>query len=550
MSFPLIGTNPTTSKLCTSFLIRHSLQFIIVYRHPQSGRPITRVKLVTPNPKTLARTTTKRQQRGQEYVSIFISFSYVNREDERTEHVEQNELDGADLISARGERHAYVMCPIVRNGHCCLHTGFIRNAGMLHHDCALLHQQSVLSMIRKPDSNPQPSSSSASTEPSFRRQLQDLLITFIAGTPISFRLIGSPQFRSLLHGIITVSRQYPTVPPETLLPALSVHAVPNMLNKSARTIFQTLLQRFNNAYVTIHIDSAVITHSSYLAITFRRCEAKSPILPIQLLAAPSDRTGYSEILLKVIRFLQRYRIWVASICCDGALGQVSGIHDVRQVLYREQLPLEKRTPIIPLHIPCFNHRINLALRHATSTPALSRTVDALQSFASQSGTKQYRDILQRSCPSFIRTRWFSLWNTASFIRLNRQKIVQGTLLPPDIIEDIAKAEILLTPFTELTLFFETDAVQLSQVYPAVLRSLTQYSYIARDSHFSTGEWLHATLECMIQIFNYCLSGTIGYLIAVAFWLHPYGRYLYRTNRIVSCYRIDKSLSDSFALQFV
>ena len=174
----------------------------------------------------------------------------------------------------------------------------------------------------------------------------------------------------------------------------------------------------------------------------------------------------------------------------------------------------------------------------------------LQSFAADSGTRPYREVLKKACPSFVRTRWFSLWNIASFIRLNRSTITQSSLLSPADILDVLKTEILLTPFTELTLFFETDQVQLSQVYPAVLRALTQFSTIAGDSSFSTGEWLHATIECMIQLYNYCLSGTIGYLIAVAFWLTPYGRYLYQTNRMASCYRIDQTLSTSFSIQFV
>ena len=513
-----------------------------------SGVPITNIKLVTPSSRTVTRTITKRQKRGHEFVSLFISFSYLSGDDEQKEDNDENDFNSANFSPSATERHPFVMCPVVRNGSCCLRTGRIRDSGIIHHDCPLLTQPSVLSMMRYQASQPQQSSSTP--EATYRLKLEELLISFIAGTPISFRLIASQQFRSLLHGIITVSREYPSVTPETLLPSLSVHAVPNMLKLRASMMFQKLLKAFNNSYVSIHIDSAVITHSSYLAITLRRCEAQSPIVPIQLLSAPSDRAGYSQTLLKVIRFLRIHNIFVVSICCDGALAQLSGIQDCRKTLYTETLPIDKRSPIIPIHIPCFNHRINLALRHATCCPALSRTVEALQSFASQSGSKQYRDVLQKSCPSFIPTRWFSLWNIASFIRLNRMKILHASLLPHQIIEDIIKAEILFTPLTELTLFFETDKVQLSQVYPAILRSFTQYSIITRNSHFSTGEWLHATLECMIQLFNYCLSGTIGYLIAVAFWLHPYGRYLRQTNRFLSCYRIDKTLFESCSLQFV
>ena len=504
---------------------------------------------------------TRRQRRGYEYVSIFLSFCYVRREDERKElekrrrsyrrseeSTEEVGFDEVDLSDYNTDRHAFVMCPVVRNGYCCANTGRIRDAGIVHHDCNLLFQPSILSLMKAPDTSHPVSSNSV--ERTYTVQLQELLISFIAGSPISFRLVASPQFRSLLHGIIAVSRAYPSIPADALLPSLSVHAVPNMLIERAANLFHMLLRKFNNTYVSIHIDSAVITHTSYLAVTLRSCESQSPILPIQLLTAPSDRTGYAEKLFKLIDFLRKRNIFVASICCDGALAQVSGIQDVRNIIYKELLPPDKRSPIIPLHIPCFNHRINLALCHAIRSPALSRICEELQSFAADSGTKPYREVLKKSCPSFVATRWFSLWNIASFIRLNRISITRGSLLSPAILLDVLKTEILLTPFTELTLFFETDQVQLSQVYPAVLRALTQFSTIARNSYFSTGEWLHATIECMVQLYNYCLSGTIGYLIAVAFWLSPYGRYLYQSNRMSSCYRTDQTLSESFSVQFV
>ena len=226
---------------------------------------------------------TRRQRRGYEYVSVFISFFYVRREDERKEmeqrrrinrrNEEDTEEVGFDellLSDSNAERHAFVMCPVVRNGYCCARIGRIRDAGIVHHDCPLLSQPSVLSLRRPPE--PAPLASSNTAERSYKVQLQELLISFIAGSPISFRLVASPQFRSLLHGIIELSRAYPTIPPSTLLPSLSVHVVPRMLIERAANLFHMLLTVFNNTYVCIHIDSAVITDSSYLAVTLRSCE--------------------------------------------------------------------------------------------------------------------------------------------------------------------------------------------------------------------------------------------------------------------------------------
>ena len=323
-----------------------------------------------------------------------------------------------------------------------------------------------------------------------------------------------------------------------------------MLKARARELYTQLLYSLKDSYVTINIDSAIIGHTSYLAVTIRQIQLQSAVYFIQLLNSPSDKRGYTLQICSIIEFLRRHNIFVISLCCDGASAQVSSISDVRKHLNNPAIPNYQRSPILPLHIPCFNHRVNLALQRATRSPVLSKVVSELQKFASLASTKAYRTTLGKAGPSFVSTRWFSLWNIASFIRLHRDKIIQANLLPTETLLEILKAEVLLTPFTELTLFFESDKVQLSSVYPAVMRTFTEYSYIANNPYFNTGEWLHATVHCMVELYNYCFTGTIGPLICVAFWLQPYGRLLYYQKRIRSGYRIDTSLFESFSRQFV
>ena len=124
-------------------------------------------------------------------------------------------------------------------------------------------------------------------------------------------VIWPPDFRSLLHGIIELSRAYPTIHPGTLLPSLSVHAVLRMLLERAANLFHMLLTVFTNTYVCIHIDSAIITDSSYLAVLLRSCESESSILPIQLLAVPSKRAGFAETLFRL--YMLRHVTFAASL---------------------------------------------------------------------------------------------------------------------------------------------------------------------------------------------------------------------------------------------
>ena len=489
---------------------------------------------------------------------MFVSFFYVYRIDEEkelqrlkrsTHRRQENPATQADMRinDSRTERHAWVICPVVRDGHCCPRTGKIRDSGIIHHGCPLLSQPTIPSLIkdRQPRSEPLPHQ-----EDDYGEKIRDLLVSFIAGTPISFRLVASPQFKQLLLGVVQIAQSHISVSAEKLLPTLNVYSIPSMLKERASELYQLLLSSLNQSYVSINIDSATIGHTNYLAVTLRQVESQSPVHLIQLLNTPSGKQGYAEQLCSIIEFLRTHNIFVTSICCDGAIAQVSSISAVRQYLNNPSIPAFQRSPILPLHIPCFNHRINLALQYAARTPALAEAVSELQRFASAALTKPYRKILGKTCPSFVSTRWFSLWNIASFIRLHRDQIINNSLLSREILLEILKAEVLLTPFTELTLFFESDKVQLSSVYPAVLRALTQYSYIANNTWFHTGGWLHSTIDCMVELYNYCFTGTIRPLICVAFWLQPFGRLLYYQKRFRSGYRIDSSLFDSFSSEFV
>ena len=517
--------------------------------------------MVTPSESQIERTQTKKQKAGHQYISVFVAYSYVNKADEppelsnprrapRQSDNNSTRQEDMDIIDSKSERHLYVFCPVVRDGDCCLRTGRLRDAGIVHHDCTKLTQRSIQAVMKQRSSHSQSTAAPSSNEVDYREEIKNLLVSFIAGTPVSFRLIGSPQFKDLLLRIVEIGRSHVSVPPDQLLPPLSVHTIPSMLKVRASELYTELLSSLRDSYVTINIDSAVIGHNNYLAVTTREVRLQSPVYFVQLLNSPSTKDDYVFQISSIIEFLRRHHIFVISICCDGATAQVSSIREVRSQLNNPHIPIPLRLPTLPLHIPCFNHRVNLALQRATKSPVLSKVISELQEFASLASTKAYRSKLGKAAPSFISTRWFSLWNIASFIRLHRDIIISNNFLPEKSLFDILKAEILLTPFTELTLFFESDKVQLSCVYPAVLRAFAEYSYIANHTYFNSGDWLYATIHCMVELYNYCFTGTIGYLIAVAFWLHPYGRILRYQNKIRSGYRIDISLFESFSRQFV
>ena len=492
--------------------------------------------MVTPSESQANRTKTKKQKEGKKYISCFVSYTYYK--------------DSADPVSQ--ERHSEVICPVVRGVDSCTRVGKLRDGGIIHHDCPLLSQPKITTFpIFHPNTRQESLRQLQSSRKSLLYKLMELLITFFAGNPVSFRLLASPNFRNLLLGICQLGRERADLPPEVIIPRLSVHSIPRMLKLRAIDVFNSLLDDLKGSFVSLMMDAATIAHKSYLAITICKTEPNSPLLFFQLINAPSTKEDYTAVVLKTVRFLQSKEIDVASICSDGASAQITGIGQARQTLLSIKDPLEQRPSLIPIHVPCLNHRVNLALIHTiTNCPTLTRITDILKSFTHEAVKKANYTLLDKTCPSFIPTRWFSLWNIATYIRLKRNVIISSNLLPPQIVQEILMLEVLLTPFTELTLFFETENVRFAQVFPALLRAFNEFLLIIQHPAFNKGEWLRIIVEAMRNLFNYCLSGTLGYLAALAFSLVPEGRFLKLHNMLLSGYRLDSNLSDSFRYQFV
>ena len=206
--------------------------------------------------------------------------------------------------------------------------------------------------------------------------------------------------------------------------------------------------------------------------------------------------------------------------------------------------------IAPIHIPCFNHKINLVLTHSIhDNPMLARTVDLLRQFSAAANSSDNQRVLQKHCPVFIQTRWLSLSYICSYIRIKRNIILGNNYLTPSQILTIFQLEILLTPLFELHLFLEREQTKMYEVFPAILRTLLQYERIIDSDAFATMDWCGAIYSFLHYLCLLTLSGTTGNLIALAFSLTPVGTYLFQQGKFSSGFNPNRSILDSAQVLF-
>ena len=489
----------------------------------------------------------KRFRRGEStaLVSLFIKFKYVN-----TTPAQQQKHQAED-------RHKYMLCPICREGQFCGKTGYVRNSGIADHICPLLGNCPVTtfgsSIVTHKNADDQPSGTARHRRliPGVKPLIEQSVLQLISATPISFSLVASKQFRNFMESLISIGQTYSIYSPDSLVPYLDSHTFPPLILKKLEANITTLLMRLANKAVSLMCDAGKINHHHYLAFTIAEYSQEAPIFFFKLVSGPWTSEQYCSTLIKLLQQLTRWNITVATIITDGLAAQSAGIIALQQIIASRQAPNLEELTFIPLHIPCYNHRVNLALtdlfKHDSMLEGVRQT---LLEFATDSDKAIYQTMLKKHCPSFIKTRWLSLWFICSFIRLKRHIICDAGWMPAENIIAIIKLEIILTPLMELHLFLETETTRFCYFFPALLRCFQQYIQLLNDPEFNSGEWLHSIRTVMFSLYNKTCTDPIIHLAQLAFAFTSIGRALIQRSITLAGFIPNEPLAASVAKLFV
>ena len=164
------------------------------------------------------------------------------------------------------------------------------------------------------------------------------------------------------------------------------------------------------------MDGGLIGHKSVLAtaILFHEDKSQPQFYDLQIGCATSEE--YYKTTQRTIRSIEMHGARVVSICADGLSSQRKAFADISA-----SSTVDER--FSPFYIWCANHRANLAvLDSLESSPILQQIRTEIINISIESRKKNIRTKLHTICPTFTRTRWFSLNSICAFIRNNEEVI--------------------------------------------------------------------------------------------------------------------------------
>ena len=439
------------------------------------------------------------------------------------------------------DRHQPAMCPITHNNIPCSAYGFPRNKVIKGHICLKSekehNQPPGITKFFRPLEHTDTIRQLRSTgrETSIQKYILSEIVRLLSSTPTSFSFASSDAFTEFLFKLVKVGQENPESELTKMVPTVTPTKLSFLMSEKASELTNKLIACFSDQHVSVMFDAATINHRKYLGVTIQGLNDTDSPLFFQFVESPSSAPEYSQFVNEMITVLGQAGIEIGGIVTDGLAAQISGINTCISKLKVNPRIADTLT-YLPFRIPCFNHRINLVIVHCfKNIPILESTKQIMMAFSDSVKTKAVHDVLKKSCPIFIHSRWLCLSQICAYIRMKRDIILQQNYINREHIERIMMIEAIILPILELHLFFETERTRLYQAFPAIIRCFLQYQFLLSLERFRRKPWLFIITEFIRVFYTLCLSGKTGDRLVIAFALSPIGRYLYRTRRLVSGY---------------
>ena len=464
----------------------------------------------------------------------------------------------------RTNRHRVFMCPIMKMGrNCQFHCETRLQAGVLF-VCPHLTRtaqndprQPLLQTYLQRQKRFQTAEIQSGVPLSpLKQETTEALLKLFTNTTMKFTDIDQEDFKSFCSKLIEIGQQNPTEQIGTLLPEMDRHTLPNMLCQKAVHTLKQFYDEFCGSAVSIQFDKATINHRKLVLVTLTPLHINGKAHFFEIGESPITQEDYQLFLTNLFDCLHQQSITVGNICTDGYPVQRYGIFRFIQRLSTAANLIHFTPSIHPVVVWCHNHLTNLitatTVKNTITEDTTVKTAKRISRFARKAQSHRYRAQLGAICPSVIPSRWLSLWLVQSFIRLHRHLIIENNYLKPAHLKAILRYEILLTPLMELQLHFEKECTKLVHVFPAILRALQQYLFIAAQPLFGRGRWLKATVFVVHQLFKRFFFSTVHGppeidKAIVAFALTPVGQSLYKLGAFCSGFSVDRSLEDVHTL---
>jgi hypothetical protein len=108
----------------------------------------------------------------------------------------------------------------------------------------------------------------------------------------------------------------------------------------------------------------------------------------------------------------RYEIELVVIVCDNCRAQLNGIAPV--LVFCPNIAI--------LHIPYLSHTANLIFTYAVLDPLVSARIALLNESVNDLRSPEALAVVQRKCPTLVKTRWICAADVLDFILLYRGEV--------------------------------------------------------------------------------------------------------------------------------
>ena len=253
------------------------------------------------------------------------------------------------------------------------------------------------------------------------------------------------------------------------------NALHDSLLAVARDIKNTMIRALQKlTYVSISIDEG--SSGGVKNLDFNAECPLSDIAPFTLyteIMYGQTTDDYVPILLNGLSFIQRQRIQIASVICDGNTAQKKAF----SFKYKKSLRFLPDYPWIKkvYFIPCLCHRTNNAFKNVIiHNDSLNAFVQTIHNIADE--CKTHKDELGKVCPTFVSTRWVYDYDIALFITKHSDEIKKWIPVPDGIelfLETTKIFKILIktfenpsTPFYSVFRTLEKAVITLNHLHDA------------------------------------------------------------------------------------
>jgi hypothetical protein len=305
--------------------------------------------------------------------------------------------------------------------------------------------------------------------------IHNAMARFAGSANVSAREAAKPPLIGLVREVAAIAIEMHGEAPSfqaSSIPGTSATSMTRRIREQGAEAFERMMKdmRTKVCYVNLIADSGTV-----LRFNAVHAMAVNPNFPANVLPLDTfenrNFTGddYEAFFRNAIAELTTRGVEVVAVVCDNCPAQLNGV--AQALLFFPDLGI--------LHIPCFNHMVNLVFTHILELSTVADRIEILRAIIAEMLTDDGKTLLGRKCPNLVPTRWVYVVDVLRFI-FDRIDDVNAVLIAHDlpiVPDELKELYWLLLPLKLFSLSMENRSRKLHEVLPLAKEVMREYQEI-------------------------------------------------------------------------